>query len=304
MNPIHALAALLIFPGLLYALPMGWLMLGTERKMRARFQGRIGPPLTQPFYDVVKLAVKWPVPRSLEDRALMALFPLLSMGAMIGALALLPVFGDNSGFAGDIILLVGLLEIPELCTVLTGWASRSIYGEMGADREAAIDISVNIPFFAAVIAMATGAGSLHTSAIAFATPWQVRVPALLAVLICLPVKLRLNPFSISNAEQEVLAGPLMEADGRLLALWEVAHALEWVALIGFVVTMGIPIRSGHWWINALVFAACSLVIVLLFTLLASGTARLKLRQATRFLWRCSFVLAAVALGAAFLVRGN
>jgi NADH-quinone oxidoreductase subunit H len=304
MNPIHALAALLIFPGLLYALPMGWLMLGTERKVRARFQGRIGPPLTQPFYDVVKLAVNWPIPRSLEDRALMAVFPLLSIGAMIGALALLPVFRDDSGFAGDVILLVRLLEVPELCTVLTGWASRSIYGEMGADREAAIDISVNIPFFAAMIAIAAGAGSLHMSTIALATPWQVRVPALLAVLICLPVKLRLNPFSISNAEQEVLAGPLMEADGRLLALWEVAHALEWVALIGFVVTMGIPIRSGHWWINALVFAACSLVIVLLFTLLASGTARLKLRQATRFLWRCSFVLAAVALGAAFLVRGN
>jgi NADH-quinone oxidoreductase subunit H len=304
MSPVHALAALLVFPGLLYALPMGWLMLGAERKMRARFQGRIGPPLTQPFYDFVKLAAKWPVPRPFEDRALMALFPLLSVGTMIGALALLPVFRDDSGFAGDLILLVGLLEIPELCTVLTGWASRSIYGEMGADREAAIDISVNIPFFMALIAMAAGARSFHTTTIAFATPWQVRVPALLALLICLPAKLRLNPFSISNAEQEVLGGPLIEADGRLLAMWEVAHALEWVALIGFVVTFAIPIRSGHWWVDALLFAGCSLVLVLLLTLLGSSTARMKLRQATRLLWRCSCVLAAIALVASFLVRGN
>jgi NADH-quinone oxidoreductase subunit H len=304
MNPVHALAALLVFPGLLYALPMGWLMLGAERKMRARFQGRIGPPLTQPFYDFVKLAAKWPVPRPFEDRALMALFPLLSVGTMIGALALLPVFRDDSGFAGDLILLVGLLEVPELCTVLTGWASRSIYGEMGADREAAIDISVNIPFFMALIAMAAGARSFHTTTIAFATPWQVRVPALLALLICLPAKLRLNPFSISNAEQEVLGGPLIEADGRLLAMWEIAHALEWVALIGFVVTFAIPIRSGHWWVDALLFAGCSLVLVLLLTLLGSSTARMKLRQATRLLWRCSCVLAAIALGASLLVRGN
>jgi NADH-quinone oxidoreductase subunit H len=304
MNPVHALAALLVFPGLLNALPMGWLMLGAERKIRARFQGRIGPPLTQPFYDFVKLAAKWPVPRPFEDRALMALFPLLSVGTMIGALALLPVFRDDSGFAGDLILLVGLLEVPELCTVLTGWASRSIYGEMGADREAAIDISVNIPFFMALIAMAAGARSFHTTTIAFATPWQVRVPALLALLICLPAKLRLNPFSISNAEQEVLGGPLIEADGRLLAMWEVAHALEWVALIGFVVTFAIPIRSGHWWVDALLFAGCSLVLVLLLTLLGSSTARMKLRQATRLLWRCSCVLAAIALGASLLVRGN
>ena len=304
MNPLHALSALLVFPGLLYALPMGWLMLGAERKIRARFQGRIGPPLIQPFYDIVKLAAKWPVPRAATDRALMALFPLLSVGAMIGALALLPVFRDGSGFSGDLLLLVGLLEVPELCTVLAGWASRSIYGEMGADREATIAISVNIPFFTALVAMATSTNSMHITTIALATPWQVRVPALLAVMICLPVKLRLNPFSISNAEQEVLAGPLIESDGRLLALWEVAHALEWVALIGFAVTISSPVRSSHWWINALVFAACSLVIVLLLTLLASGTARLKLRQATRLLWRCSFVLAAIALAAAFLVRGN
>jgi len=46
------------------------------------------------------------------------------------------------------------------------------------------------------------------------------------------------------------------------------------------------------------------LIVLLLTLLASGTARLKLRQATRLLWRWSFVSAAIALVAVFLVRGN
>jgi NADH-quinone oxidoreductase subunit H len=304
MNLVEALAALLIFPGLLYAVPMGWLMLGTERKLRSRFQGRIGPPLTQPFYDFVKLAAKWPLPRALSERALLAFFPLLSTGAIIGATALLPVFRGESGFAGDIILLVGLLEIPPVCMVLAGYASRSIYGEVGANREAAVDISCNIAFFTALIAMAASANSLRTTAIAFATPWQVRLPAVLAILICLPVKLRLNPFSISNAEQEVLAGPLVEADGRLLALWDLSEALEWVTLIGFVVTIGVPSRSGEWWIDAFIFVACSIGLVLLLTLVASGTARLKLRQATRLLWRCSFGLAVISLCAAFLVRGN
>src|SRR5271166_5966369 len=184
MNPVHALAALLLFPGLLYALPMGWLMMGTERKLRARFQGRIGPPLTQPFLDVVKLASKWPVARASSDRLILTLLPLLAVGATIGALALLPVFPDQTGFSGDLILLVGLLEMPPLCMVLAGYASRSIYGEMGANREATIDISCNVPFFAALIAMATGAGSLHLTTIALTTPWAVRVPALLAILIC------------------------------------------------------------------------------------------------------------------------
>ena len=304
MNAVHAIAALLVFPGLLYSLPMGCLMMGAERKLRARFQGRTGPPLIQPFYDMVKLAAKWALPRSSTDRDLMAVFPLLSVGAMIGALALLPVFHDHSSFTGDLILLVGLLEIPPVCLVLAGYASRSIYGEIGANREAAISISTNFSFFTALIAMATAAGSLQTTTIAFSTPWQVRVPALLSILICLPVKLRLNPFSISNAEQEVLTGPLVESEGRLLALWELAHALEWVALIGFFVTIAIPQRSGEWWLDAILFAVCSLVVVLLLTLLSSAMGRLKLRQATRLIWRCSFVLGAVALTAAFLNRGN
>ncbi|WP_035352752.1 respiratory chain complex I subunit 1 family protein [Edaphobacter aggregans] len=304
MNAVHALAALLVFPGVLYALPMGWLMMGAERKLRARFQGRIGPPLIQPFYDFVKLAAKWPVARALSDRRIMALLPLLAVGTTLGALALLPVFPNERGFSGDLILLVGLLEMPPLCMVLAGYASRSIYGEMGATREAIIDISCNVSFFAALIAMSTGAGSLHMTVIALATPWQVRLPALLAILICLPVKLRLNPFSIANAEQEVLTGPLVESEGRLLAIWELAHALEWVALIGFVVTLAIPYRSGVWWLDALLFAACSLVMVMLLTLLASAMGRLKLRQATRLIWRYSFVLATVALATAFLHRGN
>jgi len=41
--------ALFLFPGLLYAVPMAWLMLWMERKFRARMQGRIGPPFYQPF---------------------------------------------------------------------------------------------------------------------------------------------------------------------------------------------------------------------------------------------------------------
>ena len=75
MNPAQSLRALLLFPGLLYALPMGWLMLGAERKLRARFQGRIGPPITQPFWDLIKLLAKSPVARVISDRGLLAGLP-------------------------------------------------------------------------------------------------------------------------------------------------------------------------------------------------------------------------------------
>jgi NADH-quinone oxidoreductase subunit H len=302
MNPAQSLLALLVFPGLLYALPMGWLMLGTERKLRARFQGRIGPPLTQPFWDLVKLLAKWPVARVVADRRLLAGLPLMAVAAMVGALALLPVFAGENGFSGDLILLVALLELPPLCLILAGYASRSIYGEVGATREAVISIAANVPFLGALLGMATAAGSLHLSTIAVATPWAVRAPALAAILVCLPVKLRINPVSLANAEQEVLAGPLTEFDGRLLGLWEMAHGLEWVALAGFVVTLAVPLRSSFGIVDGLLFALLSMALVPLLTLLAASTGRLKLAQATRLLWRWACGLAGIAVILSMVMR--
>jgi NADH-quinone oxidoreductase subunit H len=186
--------------------------------------------------------------------------------------------------------------------ILAGYASRSIYGEVGATREGVLSIVSNIPYLATLVAMATGAGSLHLSRIAGSTPWLVRLPALLTILLCLPVKLRTNPFSLANAEQEILAGPLTEFDGRRMALWELAHGLEWVALAGFVATLAVPLRSPHLFFDFLGMVLVSLVLVLLLSLLAAATARVKLRQATRFLWRWASLLAVVALAAAFYLR--
>lgn len=291
MTPTRLLLALLVFPGVLYAVPMGWLMQASERKVVARLQGRIGPPLTQSFYDFVKLLAKAPVPRA--EPFLLTLLPLLAVGATLGALALLPVWAG--GFTGDLILFVGLLEMAPLCAVLAGFASRSVYGEVGAVREAVLGISVNVPFLAALLALATAAGSLQLAQVAGGAPWLVRGPALVALLCCLPVKLRLNPFSVANAEQEILAGPLTEFDGPRLALWELAHALEWVVLAGLVAALVVPGRG-------VAFVLVSFAVVPLLGTLAAATARLKINQAARFLWTWAALAAAASVLAALAIR--
>jgi NADH-quinone oxidoreductase subunit H len=116
------------------------------------------------------------------------------------------------------------------------------------------------------------------------------------------VKLRINPVSLANAEQEVLAGPLTEFDGRLLGLWEMAHGLEWVALAGFVVTLAVPLRSSFGIVDGLLFALLSMALVPLLTLLAASTGRLKLAQATRLLWRWAFGLAGIAVILSMVMR--
>lgn len=303
MNIGQALLALLIFPGLLYAATMAWLMLWIERKLLARMQGRIGPPFYQPFFDFIKLMSKRLLPRPGFDGLLLTALPVLAVGAMLGALALLPIFPNTAGFAGDLILLVALLEVPVLCAILAGFASRSIFGQVGATREAVLSIASSVPFLTALLTLAVAAESLRLGEIAAWSAGQgnlvavglVRVLALMVLILCLPLKLRLNPFSLSNAEQEIYTGPTTEFGGPRLALWELAHGMEWVALTGVVVSLGLPFRVGFWPANAILFALLSVLLVVMLATLAAGTARLKVFHAARFYWRWGLALAVVVL---------
>ena len=84
MNLTTALARLLIFPGVLFAVPAAWFFLWVERKSVALMQGRVGPPFMQPFYDFVKLLGKNTPPRSGVGGLLMMAWPLIAVSLIIG----------------------------------------------------------------------------------------------------------------------------------------------------------------------------------------------------------------------------
>src|SRR5258708_13947626 len=105
MNLTTALARLLIFPGLLFAVPVAWFFLWVERKSVALMQGRIGPPFMQPFYDFIKLLGKNTPPRTRVAGALVRACPLIPVPSAAGAVILLPAFPASAGFDGDRIRL-------------------------------------------------------------------------------------------------------------------------------------------------------------------------------------------------------
>jgi NADH-quinone oxidoreductase subunit H len=291
---VDALLRLLIFPGLVYALPAAWLMVWVERKLTARLQRRLGPPFFQPFFDFVKLLAKRPVARPPLQALVMTALPVLAVAAVLGALALLPVFAGG-GFSGDLVLLASLLEVPPLCAVLGGFASRSLYGELGATREALLSVSYSLPFLGAIVALAAAAHTLDLATLMSRPLWAVRAPALVALALCLPVKLRVNPFSVTNAEQEIYAGPTTEFEGPRLALWELAHGLEWIALTGLWATLAFPVVRFAWPLRIIVFIAISFAAAVVITAVAAATARLKPVQAARVYWQWGMLVAVVAL---------
>lgn len=297
MTAWQATVQVLVFPGLLYAVVASFFMTWLYRKLNARLQGRIGPPFFQPFFDVIKLAAKKPVPRPALQGFVMTMLPVGAVTATLAATALLPVFPDRGGFSGDLVLLVALIEVGPLLAVLAGYASRSLWGGLGSSREAVLTAAYNLPFLTALIALVQLNG-FSLSAAATGGSGLVRVLVLVALLLCLPAKLHLNPFSIASAEQEIYAGITTEYDGPRLALWELAHGLEWVALIGLVATLAFPVSVAWYW-HAAAFLAISSTVVIGLSVAAASTARLKLAQTARWFWLWGFGISLSALGLAF-----
>lgn len=289
------LLALLIWPGLLCGTLLGWFYQWFVRKLTARFQGRKGPYFFQPFYDFIKLLGKETIVPAGINPALFYGLPALSVASALFALALVPFPGNlMRTFPGDLILFIYLLEVPDLCEMLAGFATRSPYGQVGAAREAMMSIAYNVPFLAAVIALAIQAQSFSLSVLA-TTPlsWGSLVAAL-AFFLALPAKLKCNPFSIPNAEQELCAGAHTEFNGLPLALFELSHTFELVALIGLFATLIVsPLLGGFaaW----LAFLLLSILLVILVTVLNTATARIKLNQAFSFYWRWGAVVAVLVL---------
>ena len=139
LNLTTALARLLIFPGLLFAVPAAWFFLWVERKAVALMQGRIGPPFMQPFFDFIKLLGKDTPAAQRHWRPADAGLAADRCLRRAGAVGLLPVLPSSGGFEGDLILLLALLELPSMCIIAAGFSSRSIFGEIGSAREAVLE---------------------------------------------------------------------------------------------------------------------------------------------------------------------
>jgi NADH-quinone oxidoreductase subunit H len=142
--------------------------------------------------------------------------------------------------------------------------------------------------------MAQHAGGFSLGEIAAAPPGLVTVLAAIAFLLAIPARLKANPFSIPNAEQEIVAGAHIEYNGAPLALFELSHALELVALTSLFMVLFAP-HAG-----AGVFFAGSVVMVCAVTAVAALSARLTVARAFRFYWVWGGIAAAASMMAALV----
>jgi formate hydrogenlyase subunit 4 len=245
-----------LFTGILYVLfaPLvGGVLAGIDRKLTARLQGRIGPPLFQPFYDVGKLFLKENLVVRRSQNLFMEFFLLMTI--FTGALMF-------SG--GDFLLVIFALTLAGVFFVLGGFKSSSPYSFIGAHREALQMMSYEPAVMLVAVGMYMVTGSFQIKDIvAYPKALIFDLPGIfLALLFILPIKFRKSPFDLStshHAHQEIVKGITTEFSGRTLALIEIAHWYEYV----LVLFMGYLFFANNlWWgivIASLIFELVILV---------------------------------------------
>ena len=289
------LFAVLIWPGLLGGALLGWLLLWSTRKIMARLQGRKGPPFYQPFFDFAKLMGKKTILPRGTNRIIFNALPLVSLISVTFALALIPVPGNPiKSFNGNLILLIYLLEMPALCDILAGFITRSLYAQIGAAREAVLSIGYNLPFLTALIALAVHAKSTNLQVIMAAAPGPAIIFVAIALLLSIPARLRSNPFSIPNAESEIVAGIYTEYNSKPLAVFELVHGLELTAMVGLLGILFLPFTH-NLMVSVAIYLLGAVVLVGLTTGLAAATARLKVQKAFSFFWSWGAIAALLAV---------
>ncbi len=207
---------------------VGGFLAGIDRKLSARLQGRYGPPLRQPFFDVMKLFQK--------ERIVVNKFQNFN----IILLFVFTIFSGALFFAGaDLLLTIFSLALAGTFFILAGFSVGSPYSHLGAEREVIQMVSYEPMVILMAVGMYQVTGSFKVAELVqYPKPLILYLPGIFAgFLYILTIKFRKSPFDLSmshHAHQEIVRGITTEFSGPALALIEITHWYENVLILGMV----------------------------------------------------------------------
>ena len=207
---------------------VGCLLAGLDRKISARMQGRVGPPILQPYYDVRKLLEKDHVAVNSSEGVYVTFALLFAI-----------VAGGIFFTGGNLLLCIFIITLSSFLFIIAAYSSRSPYAEVGAERETMQVMAYEPMVLLMAVAFFLATGSFNVAAV-----FDVDVPVVttiwlvfLGFLFILTIKLRKSPFDLSyshHAHQELVKGITTEMSGPTLAKVEIMHWCESVLFLGWV----------------------------------------------------------------------
>lgn len=235
---------------MLLVLLLAPLLTGLVRKVRARLLRRRGPPLLQPYRDLLRLARKEAVVAE-SASWLFRIVPYIVFAATWVAAALVPTFATGLLFSwsADLIVIIALLGSARFFLALAGMDVGTSFGGIGSSREAMIATLAEPALIMIVFTLALLAGSTQLSTIAavMLTPGiGLRVSLGLALIALVIVAIAENgriPVDNPATHLEltmVHEAMVLEYSGRHLALIELASAIKLLLYASLIACVFVP----------------------------------------------------------------
>ncbi len=311
-NILMMLFHVLVFPGLLFCVVAGILLAGIDRKLVARMQRRVGPPVLQPLYDFFKLLGKETIVPRTANKTMFLWAPVLGFASLIVTALFIPVFGFQAvGGTADIVVVLYLLTIPAVSLMMGGSASGSPYAGVGMSREMVSIMAYELPLVLVILALGRKVGLGTASGISFSLSslaqfqaaegpmifqWSM-IPAAIAMLCVVPCEVGNHPFDVAEAETEICEGILVEYSGAPLAVYKMSHYVKMFIMSALFSAMFLGgAGTGILAVDALIFLVeCVVVTIISMTIPHAVTARLKVEQVFKFFWTFVAGMAALSL---------
>lgn len=270
---------------------------GLARKIKARLHSRLGPPIIQGYLDLAKLVGKTDVTPAANTLTNFLPFLAIASAAIAGALLPISDFAPLS-FAGDLILVLYLLGLSTVAVVLGGVASGNPYPFLGASRELQVLLFTEPVLAFALFVLAVKAGTFRLPEIVL---WHAQngytfstVLAGLGALSALLPYFGKLPFDLSEAEQELMGGVLLEQAGWRLALYRWTFFTKWFVVTWLFCELFLPVLA-PFPLSALVMLVKVFVVFCIAAVFETLLARLRLDHVRAFFIHVAFfVLFALA----------
>lgn len=259
---------------LLLAPLLGGLLNGLDRKISARMQGRIGPSILQPFYDV----------RKLFSKQFIIVNPAQTF--LILSYVLTLVFTGCMFFAGsDLLLCFFVLSTGATFLMFAACVTNSPYSNLGASRELVQIMSYEPAVLLTCVGFYLATGSFNVSDIIQSKLSAIfMTPGFFAAFVfILTIKMRKSPFDLSTSHhphQEMVKGVTTEMGADNLALFQLSEWYETVFLMGVV---GLFFINENPW-SYLVAILAILAVYFLEILIDNTSARVKWDTMLKLAW--------------------
>ena len=278
-------------------------------------QGRVGPGIFQPYYDLIRLFKKDMVISSITSWIFKAT-PYIVFTSTIAAAMIVPVITTRVpfGMIGDVIALIYIFALGRFFMALAGLDAGTAFGGEGSSREMTVAILVEPMMMLSIFTAAISAGSTNIIKIAethsmLYTPSHIL--ALSAFIVAVIAETGRIPVDNPDTHLELTMiheGMILEYSGKYLALMEWAHYMKQMLLFTIAAGIFFPLGiSNNTEISGLALSSGVYFLKILFmaflmALIESTRAKMRFFQLPSLLGG-AFVLALLSL-LTFIMMGK